>query len=92
MNTKKYGNLINGEWVNARSGKVLESRNPADARELVGAFPASNSADVDDAVAAAKAAFATWRLVPAPRRAEILCRTGELLTQRKEQYAQDLTR
>ncbi len=44
------------------------------------------------AVAAAKKAFATWRLVPAPKRAEILYRTGQLLQERKEQYARDMTR
>ena len=37
-------------------------------------------------------AFATWRLVPAPKRAEILMRAGQLLQQRKEQYARDMTR
>jgi acyl-CoA reductase-like NAD-dependent aldehyde dehydrogenase len=44
------------------------------------------------AVAAAKKAFATWRLVPAPKRAEILMRAGQILQQRKEQYARDMTR
>jgi aldehyde dehydrogenase (NAD+) len=47
---------------------------------------------VVQAVAAAKKAFATWRLVPAPKRAEILLRTGILLQQRKEQYAREMTR
>ncbi|MHB8890084.1 MAG: aldehyde dehydrogenase family protein [Acidobacteriaceae bacterium] len=92
METKHYQNLIDGKWVSARNGKTLENRNPADTRELVATFPASDKQDVDAAVAAAKKAFATWRLVPAPKRAEILYRTGELLTQRKEQYAQDMTR
>jgi len=58
----------------------------------VGEFPASSAEDVDAAVAAAKKAFATWRLVPAPKRAEILYRTGQLLQERKEQYARDMTR
>jgi len=44
------------------------------------------------AVAAAKKAFASWRLVPAPKRAEILVRAGLLLQERKEQYARDMTR
>ncbi len=92
VDTKDFGNLIGGQWVEARSGKVIENRNPADRRELIATFPASSSEDVDDAVAAARAAFATWRLVPAPKRAEILYRAGELLGQRKEKYAQDMTR
>ena len=92
MAKKIYGNLIGGEWVAARSGKTFRNHNPADHRDLVGEFAASGPEDVSDAVAAAKAAYATWRLVPAPKRAEILYRTGELLLQRKEQYAQDMTR
>ncbi len=59
---------------------------------MVGAFPSSHAEDVALAVAAAKKAFATWRLVPAPKRAEILMRAGLLLQQRKEQYARDMTR
>ncbi len=55
-------------------------------------FPPPTAEDVALAVAAAKKAFATWRLVPAPKRAEILVRAGLLLQERKEQYARDMTR
>ena len=55
-------------------------------------FPRPAPKHVTAAVAAAKKAFATWRLVPAPKRAEILYRTGQLLQERKEQYARDMTR
>jgi aldehyde dehydrogenase (NAD+) len=78
--------------VAARSGKYFENRNPADTRDLIGMFPASNAEDVDLAADAATEAYETWRLVPAPKRAEILYRTGEILTERKEQYARDMTR
>ena len=90
--TKVYKNLIGGEWVESRSGQTFENRNPADTRDIVGVFQASDRNDVDDAVAAAKAAFEKWRLTPAPKRAEILHRTGEILTERKEEYARDMTR
>jgi aldehyde dehydrogenase (NAD+) len=43
-------------------------------------------------VGAAKAAFAKWRLFPAPRRAEILYRAAEILVKRKEDLARDMTR
>ena len=36
-----YKNYINGEWSEARSGKVIEDYNPANMDELVGVFPAS---------------------------------------------------
>lgn len=87
-----YGNLIGGEWVAAATGKTTLNINPADHADIVGEFPASSAEDVNRAVEAAKQAYRTWRLVPAPRRAEILFRTGELLVQRKEKYAKEMTR
>jgi len=89
---KAFKNFINGEWVDARGGRAIEDRNPANRDELVGMFPASNSQDVQDAIDAAKAAYKKWRLVPAPKRAEILFRTAEILVERKEDYSQDMTR
>jgi acyl-CoA reductase-like NAD-dependent aldehyde dehydrogenase len=85
-------NLIGGEWLPARSGKTFLNLNPADHSDVVGAFPASNADDVALAVAAAKKAFASFRLMPAPKRAEILYRTGQLLQERKEEYARTMTR
>lgn len=92
MANKTYHNLIGGEWLPSKSGQIFQNINPADNSDIVGEFPASNADDVALAVAAAKKAFATWRLVPAPKRAEILYRTGELLAQRKEEYAREMTR
>ena len=37
-------------------------------------------------------AYKSWRLVPAPKRAEILYRAAELLVQRKEEFSKDMTR
>ncbi len=87
-----YHNLIGGQWLPAASGKTILNLNPANHADVVGAFPASAAEDVAHAVAAAKEAYVTWRLVPAPKRAEILVRAGALLQQRKEQYARDMTR
>ena len=55
-------------------------------------FPASNEEDVARAVDAATQAYRKWRQVPAPKRAEILFRAGELLVRRKEEFARDMTR
>ena len=90
--TKVYKNFIDGEWVEASTGQTFENRNPADTRDVVGIFQRSGKADVDAAVGAAKAAFARWRLIPAPRRAEIIYRAAEMLMERKEGYARDMTR
>lgn len=89
---KVYKNFIDGEWVEARSGKAVENRNPANTEELVGMFPASTEEDVNLAVEAAREAYKGWRLVPAPKRAEILFRAAELLVARKEDFAHDMTR
>ena len=75
---KTFKNFIGGEWVDAASGETFESISPADG-EVLGIFPKSGAEDVDRAVAAAKAAFETWRLVPAPKRGEILFRFAQLL-------------
>jgi len=55
-------------------------------------FPASNQEDVALAVEAARGAYDKWRLTPAPRRAEILFRAAEILVDRKEDFARDMTR
>jgi len=87
-----YRNFIDGEWVEASTGQTFENRNPADTRDVVGIFQRSAKPDVDAAVDAAKRAFLKWRLVPAPRRAEIIFRAASLLAERKEEYARDMTR
>src|SRR5205823_11723449 len=85
-------NFVGSEWFGAHSGQTFESLNPADTRDLIGIFQRSEKRDVDDGVSAARRAFEQWRLVPAPKRAEIIFRAGEILQQRKEQYAHDMTR
>lgn len=92
MTYPTYHNLIGGEWMPAASGKTILNLNPADHDDVVGSFPSSQAEDVDRAVAAAKKAYASWRLVPAPKRAEVLTRTGILLQERKEKFAVDMTR
>jgi len=87
-----FHNLIGGQWLPAVSGKSILNLNPADHRDVVGAFPSSHAEDVALAMAAAQKAFVSWRLVPAPKRAEILMRAGLLLKDRKEQYAREMTR
>jgi alpha-ketoglutaric semialdehyde dehydrogenase len=90
--TRVFQNFIDGEWVASSSGETFENLNPADTRDVVGIFQKSKAADVEAAVDAAKRAFAKWRLVPAPRRAEIVYRAAEILMERKEDYSRDMTR
>jgi alpha-ketoglutaric semialdehyde dehydrogenase len=89
---KVTSNYIDGKWTPSRTGQTFENRNPADRDDLVGVFQKSGREDVDDAVAAAKEAFDSWRLTPAPRRAEYLFAIAQELTRRKEQIARQMTR
>lgn len=88
---RKYQNFINGKWVDAKSGQTFENRNPANWNEVIGLFPKSSKEDVDEAVKAARAAFEKWRLVPAPKRGDILRKVGDLLVARKEELARQMT-
>src|SRR5260370_7577933 len=87
-----FKNFINGEWVESRSGKAYENRNPANTDDLVGMFVSGTEEDANQAVDAAKEAYKKWRLVPAPKRAEIMFRAAELLVQRKDEFSKDMTR
>jgi len=89
---KTYKNYINGEWVEARSNQSIENRNPANRDELIGMFPASSKEDVALAREAAREAYKSWRLTPAPKRAETLFRAAQILVERKEDFARDMTR
>jgi alpha-ketoglutaric semialdehyde dehydrogenase len=87
-----FNNYINGRWVRSESGQCFENRNPADHRDVIGSFQQSAPADVEAAIDAAARAYQTWRLVPAPRRAEILFAAAQRLADRKEVFARDMTR
>jgi alpha-ketoglutaric semialdehyde dehydrogenase len=87
-----YGNFIDGQWIASRSGRTFENRNPAEHTDVIGRFQESTQEDADAAVAAAARAYESWRLVPAPRRAETLFTAARLLVERKEALARDMTR
>jgi aldehyde dehydrogenase (NAD+) len=87
-----YHNFIDGTWIPSASGAVFENRNPADCQDLIGVFQKSDRRDVVAAIDAARRAYRRWRLVPAPRRAEILFRAASLIESRKETLARDMTR
>jgi alpha-ketoglutaric semialdehyde dehydrogenase len=92
MAATTYQNYIGGEWVPAVAGRTFDDLNPADRDDVLGRFPRSDATDVDRAVTAARDTFRTWRLTPAPRRAEIVFRAGELMVRRKEELARLMTR
>src|ERR1041385_740522 len=88
--TETFKNFIGGEWADAVSGETFESTSPANG-ETLGVFPKSAAEDVDRAVAAAKEAFEDWRLVPAPKRGEILFRFARLVEEHKVELTDLMT-
>ena len=84
-------NFIGGEWVAAAGEETFASVVPATG-ETLAEFPRSRAVDVERAVAAAKAAFDDWRLVPAPQRGEVIFRLGALLRAHKEELTDLMTR
>jgi acyl-CoA reductase-like NAD-dependent aldehyde dehydrogenase len=89
---KTVQNFIGGEWTHSATGEKFESINPADTSEVVALVSKSSQADVDNAVNAARDAYRRWRLTPAPKRGEILYKAGEILTKRKKEIGELLTR
>jgi aldehyde dehydrogenase (NAD+) len=75
----------------AVASKTLESTSPATGESL-GSVPEADAAAVDRAVEAAQAAFEEWRLVPAPRRGEILFRFAQGLEREKAALTELMTR
>src|SRR5215204_6371164 len=89
---RTFQSFIAGQWAAPAGGEYFENVNPADTSDVIGRFPLSNRADVDRAVASAKRGFEQWRQTPAPARGDVLRRVGDLLTERKEELADLMTR
>jgi aldehyde dehydrogenase (NAD+) len=70
---------------------TFDSYNPSTG-ELIDSFPRSDAADVERAVASARAAWDDWRLVPAPQRGNILFRFAQLLERDKAGLSELMTR
>src|SRR5574337_139806 len=72
-------NYIGGRWVEAVGGARFESRNPAKFDQVLGTVALSNREDAEQAVAAAKTAFAGWRELSRIKRGECLERFVEAI-------------
>jgi aldehyde dehydrogenase (NAD+) len=83
-------NYINGRWMDASGGRTFRDVNPANG-EFLGELPRSGPEEVAAAVEAAWEAFPRWRRVPAPRRADMFYRLGDLMERQKEELARLLT-
>lgn len=90
--TEQFSNYIGGLWKPSTDGQTFVDVNPAKNEDVIGYFPESSEKDVDEAVTAARSAFKAWSNLPAPQRGEILRKLGDLLTQRKNEIAFEMTR
>ena len=85
-------NFVNGKWVESKSAKIVERRNPANTDELVASIPLSTREEMKEAIAAAKNAFPAWRETPPPNRGKILFKAVRIMEEQKEELARLLTR
>src|SRR5438477_3576265 len=88
---KTLRNYIGGEWVTPSATEYLDLTNPATG-EMLGRVPLSGTRAVDEAVAAAQAAFLKWREVPPVVRARYLFKLKYLMEQHFEEIAATVTR
>src|SRR3981081_1217803 len=89
---KTFQNFIAGQWIAPQARADFENRNRDDSNDLIGHFPLSTRADGARAGSSAKRGFEVWRKTPAPARGDVLRRGGDLLTQRKDEIADLMTR
>lgn len=73
-----------GEWIENKNSKVLASYSPIDGRLLAKVYQASEK-DYEDVVSVAQKTFKYWRMVPAPKRGEIMRQFGEELRAYKKE-------
>lgn len=83
-------NYINGQWVSADSGAVIEVRNPSTG-ELVGTVPSMGAKETRRAIESAGAALPAWRAMTAKARGAIIRRIGELMLIHKDDLATIMT-
>jgi len=84
-----HRNFINGRWVDGSAG-VFEARSPIDREMLIGTFAKGGRDDVQQAIAAARAAAPGWRHTPWRERLAVLRKAAELISERQMRYGADM--
>ena len=87
MEVKKLKNYINGQWVESKTNRWLEVRNPAK-DEVIALCPETTKEEIDRTVRAAQEAFWRWRTTPPPRRAKLLFDFHEKLDKHIDEIAE----
>lgn len=89
---ERYANFINGAWVEPTGGEYYQIRNPGNTDDILGSFPLARPADVDAAVAAARAAFAEWGKTLPDQRAKYVYAFIDLLEKNVQRLGEVLCR
>ncbi|MES1220087.1 MAG: aldehyde dehydrogenase family protein [Bacteroidota bacterium] len=82
IGTSNSGVSTGINWINS-SGEIINSLSPVDGK-LIGSVTATDKDSYEKVISTAAKAFKTWRLVPAPKRGEVVRQIGEALRQYKE--------
>ena len=88
--TQKHDNLINGQWVAA--GQYTPNINPSNLADVIGDYAQGSAQQLDDAVAAARAAFPAWSTGGIQARSDALDKIGNEILARREELGTLLSR
>lgn len=92
VDTRYLCNFVDGDWRTAAEGETRPDINPGDVSDRIGDVAESGAADVDAAVAAARAAQPEWKALGPIKRAEFLRAAERLLAERIDEIAATITR
>ncbi|MEM9986294.1 MAG: aldehyde dehydrogenase [Bacteroidota bacterium] len=84
---ERIKNYLGGEWHPPHRQAYLSTINPATG-ELLAEIPASDKADLDQAVEAARIAFPTWSELSVQARSQFLWKMADGIAKRLEEFAQ----
>ena len=88
--TQKHDNLINGQWI--AGDKYTPNINPSNLADVIGEYAQGSAKQLDDAVAAARAAFPGWSTGGIQARSDALDKIGNEIIARKEELGTLLSR
>jgi aldehyde dehydrogenase (NAD+) len=82
LESSNYGVSTGTKWLQSK-GETIDSFSPVDGKKI-GAVTAADKESYEAVIKKAEEAFNTWRLIPAPKRGEIVRQVGDALRQYKE--------
>ncbi len=88
--TTKHDNLINGQWV--AGNQYTPNINPSNLADVIGDYTQGSAQQLDDAIAAARAAFPAWSTGGIQARSDALDKIGNEIIARKEELGTLLSR